>query len=139
MFQTANELWILALSSGWVVPLFRDEVVYIHAYVQTFFESIKGYGKKVRSLNNKTNLRVVNGQNPDFWSSRFKYEPRAFILVSNNLSGCLKSRHSEIREAQISGQTEVQILNYFLCNLFFGWPRPFQIMEKDCYFQICLG
>jgi NCK-associated protein 1 len=45
--QAANDLWTLAMSSGWVVPLFRDEVVYIHAYVQTFFESIKGYGKKV--------------------------------------------------------------------------------------------
>ena len=48
--QTANDLGTLALQSGWVVPIFRDEVVYIHAYVQTFFESIKGYGKKVRLL-----------------------------------------------------------------------------------------
>jgi NCK-associated protein 1 len=48
--QTANELWTLALSSGWIVPLFRDEVLYIHNYIQVFFEAIKGYGKKVTEV-----------------------------------------------------------------------------------------
>lgn len=48
--QVANELWTLALSSGWVIPLFRDEVLYIHNYVQVYFESIKGYGKKVNEI-----------------------------------------------------------------------------------------
>ena len=48
--QTANELWTLALQSGWIMTLFRDEVVYIHQYLQTFFEGIKGYGKKVTEI-----------------------------------------------------------------------------------------
>ena len=48
--QTANELWTLALQSGWIMTLFRDEVVYIHQYLQTFFEGIKGYGKKVKEI-----------------------------------------------------------------------------------------
>ena len=48
--QTANELWVLALSDGWVVPLFRDEVVYTHNYIEVFFQSIKGYGKKVSEV-----------------------------------------------------------------------------------------
>ena len=48
--QTANELWVLALSSGWVIPLFRDEVLYIHNVIQVFFEGIKGYGKKVNEV-----------------------------------------------------------------------------------------
>ena len=48
--QTANELWTLALQSGWIMTLFRDEVVYIHQYLQTFFEGIKGYSKKVTEI-----------------------------------------------------------------------------------------
>lgn len=56
--QTANELWTLALSSGWVLPLFRDEVLYIHAYVQTFFESMKGYSKKVSEVKDCYNNAV---------------------------------------------------------------------------------
>ena len=35
---TANELWNQALSSGWVLPLFRDEVLYTHNFIQVFFE-----------------------------------------------------------------------------------------------------
>ena len=57
---TANELWGLALQSGWVMMLFRDEVIYIHSYIQTFFESIKGYGKKVSEVKELANLAVQN-------------------------------------------------------------------------------
>lgn len=32
--NVAGELWTQALNSNWVVALFRDEVVYIHGYVQ---------------------------------------------------------------------------------------------------------
>lgn len=58
--QTANELWVLALSSGWVVPLFRDEVLYIHSYIQAFFEGIKGYSKKVTEVKDCYNNAVQN-------------------------------------------------------------------------------
>ncbi len=58
--QTANELWTLALSSGWILPLFRDEVLYIHNYVQVFFEGIKGYGKKVNEIKDCYNNAVQN-------------------------------------------------------------------------------
>lgn len=33
--------WIGALESSWVIALFRDEVIYIHQYIQTAFEGIK--------------------------------------------------------------------------------------------------
>ncbi len=58
--QTANEMWTLALSCNWVVSLFRDEVLYIHAYVQGFFESLKGYGKKVSEVKDCYNSAVSN-------------------------------------------------------------------------------
>ncbi|XP_058791431.1 membrane-associated protein Hem isoform X2 [Phymastichus coffea] len=44
------KLWQSALESGWVLALFRDEVIYIHQYVQSFFEGIKGYGKRVSEV-----------------------------------------------------------------------------------------
>ncbi len=44
----ASELWTLALNCNWVMALFRDELLYVHSYMQGFFETIKGYGKKVR-------------------------------------------------------------------------------------------
>ena len=55
---TANELWNQALSSGWVLPLFRDEVLYTHNFIQVFFESIKGYNKKVNEVKDCYNKAI---------------------------------------------------------------------------------
>ena len=59
-FQTASDLWNLALSGNWVVALYRDEVLYIHSYIQSFFEGIKGYGKKVSEVKEYYNAAVQN-------------------------------------------------------------------------------
>ena len=58
--QTATELWTLSLSCNWVVSLFRDEVLYIHSYVQSFFEAsgIKGYGKKASEVKDCYNAAI---------------------------------------------------------------------------------
>ena len=48
--EQPSKLWTTALESGWVLALFRDEVIYIHQYVQAFFEGIKGYGKRVSEV-----------------------------------------------------------------------------------------
>ena len=45
--EAANDLWTLALNSSWTTVLYRDEVIYTHQYVQTYFDGIKGYNKKV--------------------------------------------------------------------------------------------
>lgn len=38
----AWDLWKIALQSGYIVQLCRDEVLHIHSYIISFFESIKG-------------------------------------------------------------------------------------------------
>ena len=48
--EAANDLWTLALNSSWCTVLYRDEIIYTHSYVQTYFESIKGYSKKVNEI-----------------------------------------------------------------------------------------
>ena len=45
--RAAMDLWSLALNSSWTTVLFRDKVIYTHSYVQTYLETIKGYGKEV--------------------------------------------------------------------------------------------
>ena len=40
--HNALELWKQALSTGWVVQLWRDEVLHIHGYIEKYFERIKG-------------------------------------------------------------------------------------------------
>lgn len=46
-------LWKAALESGYILQLCRDEVLHIHSYVQTFFESLKsqhGQNKRVTEI-----------------------------------------------------------------------------------------
>lgn len=56
----AANLWTSALQSGWVMPLFRDEVIYFHSYIQTFFDNIKGYGKRVNEVKECFNSAVTS-------------------------------------------------------------------------------
>ncbi|XP_040573731.1 membrane-associated protein Hem [Lepeophtheirus salmonis] len=56
--KTAAELWKQALSCNWIVSLFRDEVLYIHSHIQSFFESIKGYNKKVNEVKDYQNAAL---------------------------------------------------------------------------------
>jgi NCK-associated protein 1 len=56
--QPAMELWSLALHSSWTTVLFRDEIIYTHSYIQTFFETIKGYSKKVSEVKEAYNVAV---------------------------------------------------------------------------------
>lgn len=51
----AADLFSKALSGGWVVTLFRDEVILIHSYIQQFFEGIKGYNKKSAEIKESYN------------------------------------------------------------------------------------
>ncbi|XP_050438959.1 membrane-associated protein Hem [Adelges cooleyi] len=48
--EQANKLWLSALESNWVIALFRDETIFIHSFIQTFFETIKGYSKRVSEI-----------------------------------------------------------------------------------------
>lgn len=56
--EQANKLWLMALEPNWVIPLFRDEVLYVHSYVQTFFDTIKGYGKRISEVKDCYNQAI---------------------------------------------------------------------------------
>jgi NCK-associated protein 1 len=45
-----SDLWQQALQSGVTTCLFRDEVILTHQYIQSFFETIKGYNKRSTEL-----------------------------------------------------------------------------------------
>jgi NCK-associated protein 1 len=53
-----SKLWLSALESSWVIALFRDEVLYIHAYIQSFFDGIKGYGKRISEVKDCYNQAI---------------------------------------------------------------------------------
>lgn len=45
-----TSMWISSLESSWVIALFRDEVIYIHQYIQIAFEGLKGYSKRISEV-----------------------------------------------------------------------------------------
>ncbi|CAD7081544.1 unnamed protein product [Hermetia illucens] len=53
-----TKMWLSALESSWVIPLFRDEVLQIHQYIQNTFDGIKGYGKRINEVKDAHNIAV---------------------------------------------------------------------------------
>lgn len=45
-----HAMWKQALSSNYVLALCRDEVIHIHLFIIGYFETIKGYSKKVAEM-----------------------------------------------------------------------------------------
>lgn len=56
--EQANKMWVGALESCWVVALFRDEVIYIHSYIQGFFDGLKGFSKRISEVKDCYNHAV---------------------------------------------------------------------------------
>uniref|UniRef100_A0A1B6E8D2 Membrane-associated protein Hem n=1 Tax=Clastoptera arizonana TaxID=38151 RepID=A0A1B6E8D2_9HEMI len=56
--EQPNKLWVSALEANWVIALFRDEVIYIHAYIQVFFDTIKGYSKRISEVKDCYNQAI---------------------------------------------------------------------------------
>ncbi|CAG2161911.1 unnamed protein product [Oppiella nova] len=50
-----QDLFTKALHCGWVTTLFRDEVLHTHAFIQQYFESHKGYNKRVSEVKDAYN------------------------------------------------------------------------------------
>ncbi|KAH9366078.1 hypothetical protein HPB48_011205 [Haemaphysalis longicornis] len=46
----AQSLFLQALSNGWALTLFRDELLAVHPYAQQFFEGLKGHGKRASEV-----------------------------------------------------------------------------------------
>jgi len=53
-------MWLATLKSSWVVTLFRDEVLYIHSYVNAFFDGMKGYSKRISDVKDACAYAVQN-------------------------------------------------------------------------------
>nr|CAD7262547.1 unnamed protein product [Timema shepardi] len=56
--ERPNKLWIASLESSWVVALFRDEVLYIHSYIQSYFDCMKGYSKRISEVKDCYNQAI---------------------------------------------------------------------------------
>ena len=48
--QQFSEIFVQALQSGWVLTLFRDEVLYHHSFIQSYFETRKDLAKKTSDI-----------------------------------------------------------------------------------------
>ena len=61
--EAATERRNLARNASGTTVLYRDEVIYTHSYVQTYIESIKGYGKKMTEVHSyvQTYIESIKG------------------------------------------------------------------------------
>lgn len=48
--NVGHKLWLKTLETNWTIALFRDEIVFIHSFIQSFFDTLKGYGKRISEI-----------------------------------------------------------------------------------------
>lgn len=54
--QDTHQLFTSALKCGWVTTLFRDEILHTHQFVQQYFETHKGYNKRISEVKEAYNF-----------------------------------------------------------------------------------
>ncbi|XP_068207271.1 membrane-associated protein Hem isoform X2 [Palaemon carinicauda] len=67
----ALDCWTQALQTGWVITLFRDEVLHPHSYIQSFLETKKELGKRNSDVKESHSQAVTNA--PLMHRERRKY------------------------------------------------------------------
>ncbi|XP_045128198.1 membrane-associated protein Hem-like isoform X1 [Portunus trituberculatus] len=67
----ALECWTQALQTGWVITLFRDEVLHPHSYVQSFLETKKELSKRISDVKESYSQAVTHA--PLMHRERRKY------------------------------------------------------------------
>ncbi|KAK2193376.1 hypothetical protein NP493_13g01015 [Ridgeia piscesae] len=60
-----HAMWRQALSSNYVLALCRDEVIHIHLFIISYFETIKGYSKRVAEMKEWYIQAVQQAQIPE--------------------------------------------------------------------------
>lgn len=53
-----QQLFLNSLKCGWVLSLFRDEVLYTHTFVQQYFETHKGYNRRISEVKEAFNFVI---------------------------------------------------------------------------------
>ncbi|XP_065648480.1 nck-associated protein 1 homolog isoform X3 [Hydra vulgaris] len=82
------DAWKSCLQDGFCLTLYRDEVIYIHKDIQTLFESLKGYSKRGKEV--QEYLTSSMQFSPAFHRERRKYLLTAFdemILIFRDQPG----------------------------------------------------
>ncbi|XP_027196492.2 nck associated protein 1 Hem [Dermatophagoides pteronyssinus] len=82
--QETQRLFMSALKNGWVIVLFRDEILHTHQFVQQYFETHKGYNKRISEVKDTFNHVISKG--PHFHRERRKYLRAALKELSLLLS-----------------------------------------------------
>lgn len=59
--QETQRLFMSALKYGWVIVLFRDEILHTHQFVQQYFETHKGYNKRISEVKDTFNHVISKG------------------------------------------------------------------------------
>lgn len=104
-----------------MIPLFRDEVLYIHNYIQVFFESIKGYGKKVTEIKDCYNNALQNACNMHRERRKFlRSALRELVLLCSDQPGLLGPKALFVFMGLCFARDEVcHSFNYFFKLLFY--------------------
>nr|XP_022336587.1 nck-associated protein 1-like isoform X3 [Crassostrea virginica] len=111
------DLWKTALQSGYIVQLCRDEVLHIHSYINTFFESLKGHNMSKRVTEVKDLQHQALMYSPGIHRERRKFLRSALkelALIFTDQPGLLGPKGLYIFQALAVARDEIHwLLRHF--------------------------
>ncbi|XP_052716695.1 nck-associated protein 1-like isoform X22 [Crassostrea angulata] len=111
------DLWKTALQSGYIVQLCRDEVLHIHSYINTFFESLKGHNLHKRITEVKDLQHQALQSSPAIHRERRKFLRSALkelALIFTDQPGLLGPKGLYVFQALAVARDEIHwLLRHF--------------------------
>nr|XP_022336784.1 nck-associated protein 1-like isoform X4 [Crassostrea virginica] len=107
------DLWKTALQSGYIVQLCRDEVLHVHSYINTFFESLKGHNMSKRVTEVKDLQHQALLSSPGIHKERRKFLRSALkelALIFTDQPGLLGPKGLYIFQALAVARDEIHWL-----------------------------
>ncbi|XP_060594108.1 membrane-associated protein Hem-like isoform X2 [Ruditapes philippinarum] len=113
----AWDLWKTALQSGYIVQLCRDEILHIHSYIVSFFDSLKGQNMNKRVNEVKELQHQALQTSPGLHRERRKFlrtALRELTLIYTDQPGLLGPKALYVLQALSMAQNEVHwLLRHF--------------------------
>ncbi|XP_078331819.1 nck-associated protein 1-like isoform X4 [Crassostrea virginica] len=126
------DLWKTALQSGYIVQLCRDEVLHIHSYINTFFESLKGHNMSKRVTEVKDLQHQALLSSPGIHRERRKFLRSALkelALIFTDQPGLLGPKGLYIFQALAVARDEIHWLLRHFDNL--PPKKNFKLSQED--------
>ncbi|RMX61247.1 hypothetical protein pdam_00007400 [Pocillopora damicornis] len=111
-----TDIWKIALQDGYCVTLFRDEVIMYHKEFQNLLDGMKGYGKRVKDIQDAMTHVLTRGPIHKERRNYLRTALREMSLILSDQPGLLGPKIIVVLQALSMTRDEIMWLVRHTCN-----------------------